>query len=311
MDDNQALRQAHHMWRASQANLDAVAQAAEADLDLAGWMIWRELVNRRRFIRRWFRSQYGIILIPGRTRALRRAPHLMADKSVATFNLMWLLSIHADCECAAALESIHVTGSYAGVPAAWLRIRRTLPMAMNAVAMEKAPSRYMRPQAAYSLAGWTATQLSLGKNQRLRRALANAGGGTLFDALLRELPAAVTVAWGDGCEPEQTPQTFVNAVARSIERGGLLQDDTRKHATLDPAFDAPDNTTAAELAELAAWSVFETLSRDAQLTTNEHDVLQLAIMDWTEQQIADHLGTSVGAVKSWKSRARGKIRRVA
>jgi DNA-directed RNA polymerase specialized sigma24 family protein len=210
--------------------------------------------------------------------------------------------------------------------------RLTKP-ASNAVFIEW-PTRNspIRQEAIAQLVGWVAANINLGVNRRLRAAL-DTGAGSPSEKLLRELPAATVVEWGD--VGSAGFKDFVRRVCLRLEKEGdqaarLTVRGKLANSALEIQIDelAPDEQALEEFAlreELHAAEGTADLSQEAQveflnrlrdqapLSQQERRVIELLLEDEnrTLGDVAGELGVTAGTVKTAKFRALDKLRRTA
>jgi hypothetical protein len=261
----------------------------------------------RRLYRRYLRRRFRYDLRRRRWLRGARLPeshleaNLLADASMAygVYN-------GAFCRCLqaiylAVIDEKDTDGQLADAVAAMQHLSNSQLLFHGAVM--DSPYDHQREAATILLSGWMATQVSLNQNQRLKKSLLQESDAA-HAKLLERLPAHVYTSWSERV-PGEDFATMRNRVVRRIEREGANQKASLSQLPPDAA---PKGPLAENfLQQLEAQDEFMAWLRRAELTPLEEAVTIRKLGDFTEQEIADALGRSVGSVKQAWLRARGKL----
>jgi len=251
-----------------------------------------------------FRFRRFRVVTPRRTPRTRREESLYEIARHQIMKLEAIISV-----LLAAVEQADATpeGEERALSEAFLRCLRRMP-ALYGVDVLRAQDPYPRRGATLALSAWLAVFISTDKAVRLKRALADEGT-TLFEAL----PPAAIVSFADR-EPNEPlrpgkgktgnrKRNLVSRASTHITQRGHQATLRRKHVVAKPPGEnsAAYGVTERALAELA----FREELR-AVLSDREYQIIGLKLQRFTEAEIAQRYGITVGTVKKTLSRVRDK-----
>jgi DNA-binding CsgD family transcriptional regulator len=168
-----------------------------------------------------------------------------------------------------------------------------------------------RDRAMASLSGWVVARLSLNVNPRLKAALDNVQGSSPFEQFLQGIGAATAIEWAS-LERGEPLSVLVTRVALRLEKEGSEAIKLNRWGKL-AAKGSGDGlgTDERDLEEFRLREELRAVRNAAKLSKQEHDVLDLALGEQSNNAIADQLGITLDSVKTVKKRAYKKLRNAA
>ena len=244
----------------------------------------------------------------------RRTPRTRGDRSLYETVRHQIIKLEAITSVLlAAIEEANAAheSEERALTEAFLRCLRRMP-ALYGVDMQRAQDPNLRRGATLALSAWLAVFIDTDKALRLKRALADEGI-RLFGAL----PPAVIVSFADWepnepLRPGRRKVSLVSRVSAHIANRGDLATLRPEHVETEPfdetsVTEPPGETNAAygvtERA-LAEFALREELR--AVLSEREYQIVELKLQGFTETEIAQRCGITVGTVKKTLSRVRDK-----
>jgi hypothetical protein len=199
-----------------------------------------------------------------------------------------------------------------GVCEAFLETSEQFPVIFAGVVQEKwGGDPRTRQRAAASLTGWVGSRISLSRNLRLKAALEGERGISAFEQLLEALGGAVAVEWA-ALERPMPLDVLVTRSALRLEKEGDQAGRLRHVGKL--AAQRPDEEHGSDEPDLKEFMLREelrALKEVAELTEQEHQVLQLALEALPNRVIAERLNISENTVKTHKRVGRKKLKQAA
>ena len=191
---------------------------------------------------------------------------------------------------------------------AFLETSEQFPVIFAGVVQEKwGGDPKTRQRAAASLTGSVGSRISL-KHPRLKAALEGERGISAFERLLEALPGAVVVEWAELERPKPL-DVLVTRLALRLEKEGDQAGRLRQGGKL--AAQQPNEEHGSDEPDLEEFTLREelrALKEIAELTKQEHQVLQLALEDLPNRVIAERLNISENTVKTHKRVSRKKLK---
>jgi DNA-binding CsgD family transcriptional regulator len=251
-----------------------------------------------------FRFRRYRVVNPRRTPRTRREESLYAIARHEIMKLEAIISV-----LLAAIEKASAThgSEERALSEAFLRCLRRMPT-LYGVDMLRAQDPYLRRGATLALSAWLAVFISTDKAVRLKKALADEDT-TLFEAL----PPAAIVSFADW-EPNEPlrpgkgktgkrKRNLVSRVSAHITKRGYQATFKRKHVVAKPP---SENSAAYGVTDRALAEVALREELRAVLSEREYQMIELRLQGFTEAEIAQRCGITVGTVKKTLSRVRDK-----
>jgi hypothetical protein len=283
--------------------------ANDVDRKVEFFCLIQAAIASRRLFRRYLRSRFSMAHAR-RRRFLRDGPQLQTEHECT------------DLESALDLfdfyDAILHVGLYAILPF-WMdgQLHMAIPVAvaeMRGVLMGGLPltvglglnhavtagDSVKQERCILMLSGWMATQISLRRNLRLRKALSE--DGTSPDvALLEQLPAEVYAMWRARASDADLSR-LRDEVCWSLERDRSQPKPVpSKGGVGQPPINVPLDQQLAAQDEYLAWL------KGAGLTALEEAVTSLQLHEYTDHEIAKKLGRTLWSVKTAWRRAKEKL----
>jgi DNA-binding CsgD family transcriptional regulator len=251
-----------------------------------------------------FRFRRYKVVTPRRTPRTRREESLYEIARHEIMKLEAIISV-----LLAAIEKANAThgSEERALSEAFLRCLRRIPT-LYGVDMLRTQDPYLRRGATLALSAWLAVFISTDKAVRLKRALADEDT-TLFEAL----PPAAIVSFADW-EPNEPlrpgkgktgkrKRNLVSRVSAHITKRGDEPTLRPEHVVAKPPSEnsAAYGVTGRALAEFALREELR-----AVLSEREYQMIELRLQGFTEAEIAQRCGITVGTVKKTLSRVRDK-----
>jgi DNA-binding CsgD family transcriptional regulator len=299
-------------WRATldqerRDDAQAKAMAAAGQLGVEFLVSFQAKVVFRRLYRRYFRRRFRYDLQRRRWLRGARPPQSRFEANLLTdatnaysfYNGAFYRCLEA--VVLAVIDEKDIDGCLTDAVAAMQPIASSQLSLLGAVM--DSPYAHQREAATLEMSGWVATQISLDKNPRLQKALLQESGEP-HAKLLERLPAHVSTAWGER-DPGEALTVLRTRVARGIEQESLHQ--RASLSQLPPDATHRDPLPGNFRKQLEAQDEWMAWLKRAGLTPLEEAVTIQKLEDFTEQEIAEALGRSIGSVKQAWWRARDKL----
>ncbi len=166
-------------------------------------------------------------------------------------------------------------------------------------------------RAAVSLAGWVGARISLNVNPRLRAALDTMQGSSAFEQLIQGLAGATAIEWAS-LGPDKPLAVLVARTARRLEKeGGEAVKLNLKGKLLAQGLDEGFGADESDLEEFRLREELRVLREAAQLSEQEHQILELALNEQPNRTIAEKLNITETHVNTVMYRARKKLKKTA